>query len=112
MGVHKANDLMIFGREMTAQELEACGLVSRIFPTSSFHRDVQEHLRQQVEVNVGKSRVEVTRLMNASAGNSRLFAIMTSLDALPERIVDGDAYTRFADQRRKIKAKAQSRSKL
>lgn len=112
MGVHRANDLMIFGNKMTAQELQSCGFVSRVFPAKSFHHDVENYLRNQLKVNSGKSMMEAKSLMNASVRDSRLVSIMTSMDALAERMVEGEPYDRFAEQRRKIRGKQQGVSKL
>ncbi|OQV03336.1 hypothetical protein CLAIMM_08389 [Cladophialophora immunda] len=112
MGVHKANDFLMFGHQMTAQELQACGLVNQIFPTTSFHQDVEGHLRKELEVNDGLSMMESKRLMNASVRDARLLSIMTSLDALAERMVEGTPYKRFAEQRRKMKEKGRQKGKL
>ncbi|KAJ9613711.1 hypothetical protein H2204_014723 [Knufia peltigerae] len=109
MGVHRTNELMIFGRKMTAQELVVSGLVNRVFPTSSFHRDVGTYLQEQVQLNSGRSMLEAKRLMNESVRDSRLVAIMTSLDSLAERMVEGEAYEKFAEQRKKINAKKESK---
>lgn len=112
MGVHKANDFLMFGRKMTARELEACGLVNQIFPAISFHQDVENHLRKELEINDGQSMMESKRLMNASVRDARLLSIMTSLDALAERMVEGTPYERFAEQRRKMKEKSPQKSRL
>lgn len=52
MGLAKANELMIFNKKMTAQELLGCGFVNKIFPsesTESFQAAVRRHLHSELE---------------------------------------------------------------
>ena len=39
IGAHRANDFLMFGRKLTAKELEEWGMVNRIFPKQNFHRE-------------------------------------------------------------------------
>ncbi|KAI8388109.1 ClpP/crotonase-like domain-containing protein [Radiomyces spectabilis] len=40
MGPSKANEMLLMGRTFTAEELERCGLISRIFPAENFLQTV------------------------------------------------------------------------
>jgi len=80
MGIHRANDFLMFGRKLTAQELESWGLVNRIFPTDGFQKSVKEFLEEQLRVNDGKSMMETKRLQNAPLRDGRLLAVVNSLE--------------------------------
>jgi len=96
IGVHRANEFMMFGRKLTAQELLDWGMVNKIFPTEGFHESVKGYLKEQLEVNDGKSMMEMKRLQNAPLREGRLLAVVNSMDALAERFVDGAPLQRFA----------------
>ncbi|EGN93230.1 hypothetical protein SERLA73DRAFT_64232 [Serpula lacrymans var. lacrymans S7.3] len=52
MGVAKANEVLIWGKKKTAQELLECGFINTIFPdqsTESFHTAVRAHLLSELE---------------------------------------------------------------
>ncbi|KAJ4488012.1 ClpP/crotonase-like domain-containing protein [Lentinula aciculospora] len=52
MGPARANEVLIWGKKKTAQELVACNFINEIFPSNSteeFHADVRTHLQQQLE---------------------------------------------------------------
>ncbi|KAL5490488.1 hypothetical protein ACEPAI_5321 [Sanghuangporus weigelae] len=52
MGLSKANEALIFGKKIEAEELLACGFVKKIFPRQScesFHAAVRKHLEGQLE---------------------------------------------------------------
>ena len=89
MGAHRANDFLMFGRKLSAQELEQCGVVNRIFPAASFHKDVQKFLEQQLDVNDGKSMIITKKLQNAQLRPERIVALYDAFDALAERFVEG-----------------------
>jgi peroxisomal 3,2-trans-enoyl-CoA isomerase len=95
MGVHRANDFLMFGRKLTAEELLNFGLVNRIFPTEGFHGSVVGFLEEQLAVNDGKSMMEMKRLQNASLRDGRIVAVYNSLDALAERFVEDAPKKRF-----------------
>jgi Delta3-Delta2-enoyl-CoA isomerase len=96
MGVHRANDFLMFGRKLSAQELEQWGIANKIFPTSGFHDCVKEFLQTQLRINDGKSMMEMKRLQNAPLRNVRMLAVYDSMDALAERFVEGAPFQRFA----------------
>jgi len=52
MGLAKANEVLLFGKRMDAQELLACGFVNKIFPsqsTESFHASVRKLVLERLE---------------------------------------------------------------
>ncbi|KAG9240677.1 peroxisomal d3,d2-enoyl-CoA isomeras-like protein [Calycina marina] len=106
MGVHRANDFFMFGRKLGAQELLDWGLVNRIFPTEGFHESVKKFLRDQLEVNDGKSMMEMKRLQNAPLRDGRMLAVHNSVDALAERFVEGAPTQRFAIKKAELEARS------
>jgi len=110
MGVHRANDFLMFGRKLEAKELEDWGLVNRVFEKEGFEEKVQSFLEEMLSVNDGSSMMEMKRLQNASLRDGRLIAVVNSVDALAERFVAGVPYERFAAKRREMEAKSKSRA--
>jgi peroxisomal 3,2-trans-enoyl-CoA isomerase len=102
MGIHRANEFLMFGRRVTVEELESWGLVNKIFPVKDFHASVQGYLKQQLEVNDGKSMMETKRLQNASLRDGRLVAVWNSVDALAERFVVDAPRERFELKRKEL----------
>ncbi|GES63491.1 peroxisomal d3,d2-enoyl-CoA isomeras-like protein [Aspergillus terreus] len=102
MGVRRANEMLMFGRKCSVEELESWGLVNRIFPAEGFHDRVIAFLEEQLAVNDGKSMIESKRLQNAPLRKDRLFAVYDSVDALAERFVDGAPHERFMKKREQL----------
>jgi len=100
MGIHRANDFLMFGRKLTVEELENWGLVNRIFPKEGFHDHVVRFLKDQLAVNDGKSMIETKRLMNAPLRDGRLVAVVNAVDALAERFVEDAQKKRFEDKKK------------
>src|ERR1700761_7834424 len=100
IGVHRANDFLMFGRKLSVQEAEQWGLVNRILEHEGFHEKMIEFLEEQLAVNDGDSMVEHKRLMNSPLIPSRLSALHDAVDALSERIVADAPTKRFADKSR------------
>lgn len=98
VGVHRANDFLMFGRKLAVQELEKWGLVNRIFPKEEFHASVVKFLEDQLEVNDGKSMMETKRLQNAQLRDVRIMSVYNAVEALAERFVEGVPIQRFADK--------------
>jgi Delta3-Delta2-enoyl-CoA isomerase len=111
IGVHRANEFLMMGRKLTAQELETAGLVNQIFPTSSFQQDVTKYLEEKLQINDGKSMMEAKRLMNAPLRDGRMIAVQNAMDALSERFVEGAPYERFALKKAEMEEKSK-KSKL
>jgi len=105
MGVHRANDFLMFGRQLTVEELEHWGLVNRIFPKEGFHQSVVKFLEEQLAVNDGKSMMETKRLQNAPLRSQRLLAVYNSFEALAERFVDNAPAKRFEAKRKLLESK-------
>lgn len=86
MGVHRANEFLMFGRKLNVGELEQWGMVNRIFPVDGFQGHATQYLKSQLAVNDGKSMMETKRLQNQPLRSGRLLAVMNSMDALAERV--------------------------
>lgn len=99
MGVHRANDFLMFGRKCTVEELEQWGMVNRIFPAEGFQEQVVKFLQEQLDVNDGKSMMETKRLQNAPRRSERMMAVFDAAEALAERFVEGAPAKRFADKK-------------
>ncbi|KPI35161.1 Enoyl-CoA delta isomerase 2, mitochondrial [Cyphellophora attinorum] len=108
IGVHRANEFLMMGRKLTAQELETAGLVNQIFPTSSFQQDVAKYLEEKLQINDGKSMMEAKRLMNAPLRDGRMIAVQNAMDALSERFVEGAPYERFALKKKEMEEKTRT----
>lgn len=108
IGIHRTNEFLMFGGRMTAQELENWGLVNRIFPTKGFHDSVKGYLEMQLQINDGKSMMEMKRLQNAPLRNVRLLAVHDSMDALAERFVEGAPFQRFALKKAELECESPS----
>jgi len=100
MGVHRANDFLMFGRQVTVEELERWGMVNRIFPVKNFHQSVVAFLNEQLAVNDGKSMMETKRLQNAPLRDARMIAVYNSMDALAERFVENAPIRRFEEKKK------------
>jgi len=86
MGVHRANEFLMFGRKLSVQELEQWGMVNQVFPVDGFQDYVIKYLEGQLAVNDGKSMMETKRLQNEPLRSGRLLAVINSMDALAERV--------------------------
>lgn len=95
IGVHRANDIFIYGKKVTAPELQQWGMVSEIFPTATFLSNVKSFLERQLEVNDAKSMMITKQLQNAPLRTERMVALYDAVDALHEKIVTGDVLQRF-----------------
>ncbi len=102
MGVHRANEFFMFGRKLSAKELEDAGIVNRVFEQDGFEGKVKEYLAEQLRVNDGKSMMEMKRLQNAPLRDGRMVAVMNSVDALAERFVEGAPMERFKIKKREL----------
>lgn len=92
----------MFGRKLTAAELENWGMVNQIFPAEGFQGHVKKYLEGQLSVNDGKSMIEAKRLQNAPLRDGRLVAVVNALDALAERFVDDAPMKRFAIKKKEL----------
>ena len=108
IGAHRANDFLMFGRKVTAQEFEQWGLVNRILPTEGFHGKVVEFLEEQLSVNDGKSMMEAKRLQNLPLRRDRMLAVYDAAEALAERFVEDAPKQRFADKNKLLLCKSKT----
>jgi Delta3-Delta2-enoyl-CoA isomerase len=105
MGVHRANEFLMFGKRMTVEELKEWGLVNTIFPKENFHQHVIEYLQEQLKINDGKSMILTKQLANAPLRDQRMIAVYNAFDQLAERSVDGASVARFAARRKELDSK-------
>lgn len=105
MGVHRANDFLMFGRKLSIEDLEQWGMVNRVFEHEGFHGSVKGFLEEQLKINDGKSMVEMKRLQNAPLRDARMVAVYNSMDALAERFVDGAPMQRFVEKKKLLDCK-------
>ncbi|KAF1991737.1 peroxisomal d3,d2-enoyl-CoA isomeras-like protein [Aulographum hederae CBS 113979] len=109
IGVHRANDFLMFGRQVTVEEMEQWGMVNRIFEKEGFQEKVLSFLQEQLEVNDGKSMMEHKRLQNAPLRDARIIAVYNAMDALSERFVEDAPTKRFAEKRKLLESKRKSK---
>jgi peroxisomal 3,2-trans-enoyl-CoA isomerase len=114
MGVHRANDFLMFGRKLSAQELLDAGMYNYVWDATgdAFQSRVLAFLEEQLDVNDGKSMVEMKRLQNAPMRDARLVAVVNAVDALAERFVEGAPAERFEKKRREMDEKSKARAKI
>ncbi|KAF2856958.1 peroxisomal d3,d2-enoyl-CoA isomeras-like protein [Plenodomus tracheiphilus IPT5] len=115
MGIHRANDFLMFGRKLTAQELVDAGLYNYVWEETgdAFQRKVIDFLGEQLKVNDGKSMMEMKRLQNAPIRDARMMAVVNAIDALAERFVEGAPTKRFEAKIKELEEKRRSgRSKI
>lgn len=114
IGIHRANDFLMFGRKLSAKELEAAGLYSYVWDVTGeeFQRKVVGFLEEQLKGNDGKSMMEMKRLQNAPIRDARLIAVVNAVDALAERFVEDAPKKRFEVKRREMEERSKGRSKI
>lgn len=100
IGVHRANDVLMFGRKVAVEELVQWGMVNRVIEHEGFHDKVMRYLQEQLEINDGKSMMEHKRLMNGPLRSKRLLALHEAADAVSERFVEDAPTKRFAEKSR------------
>ncbi|RDL37005.1 ClpP [Venustampulla echinocandica] len=86
IGVHRANEFLMFGRKLSVEELQQCGMVNHVFPVEGFQGRVKTFLEDQLKINDGKSMMETKRLQNESLRSGRMLAVLNAVNALAERV--------------------------
>lgn len=111
MGIHRANDFLMFGTKLTAQELLDAGMYNRVWDKTGdeFQNEVVRFLEGQLEVNDGKSMMEMKRLQNVGIRGQRMLAVVDAIDALAERFVADAPVKRFEIKRRELEEKRKGR---
>ena len=106
MGIHRANDWLMFGGKATVEELKNMGLVNQIFPKEGFHGKVQDYLKGMLAERSGKSMMETKRLQNQSIRDQRIMALFEAWQGLAERFVDGEPVGRMTAKMNELKRKS------
>lgn len=109
-GIHRANEILMFGRKVSAEELMEWGIVNHIFPAEGFHEKVVSYLEEQLSINDGKSMMEVKRLQNRQVRDARMLAVVNAVDALAERFVEDAPKKRFEAKRAELEAKSKNKT--
>ena len=114
IGIHRANDFLMFGRKLSAQELLDAGLYNYVWEETgeAFQARVVRFLEGQLEVNDGKSMCEMKRLQNEPIRDARLLAVVRAVDALAERFVEGAPKKRFEAKRKELEDKRKAKAKI
>ncbi|WPG98674.1 Hypothetical protein R9X50_00146700 [Acrodontium crateriforme] len=113
IGVHRANDWLMFGGKASVQELQTLGLVNKIFPKEGFHASVHEYLKDKLKNRDGKSLIEMKRLQNARLRDQRLLSLFEAWNALSEKFVEGEPLRRMTAKMQELADKRKARrSKL
>ncbi|KAL3480940.1 ClpP/crotonase-like domain-containing protein [Aspergillus californicus] len=95
MGVHRANDFLMFGQRYSVEQMQSWGLINRVFPSQDFHAKMVSFLKEQLDVSDGKSMMETKRLQNEPLRAGRILAMFDATHALSERLVEGAPIERF-----------------
>lgn len=109
MGVHRANDWLMFGGKATVEELKEIGMVNKIFPAKNFHGEVQSYLAGMLKERDGKSLMEMKRLQNKQTRDARILALFESWQALGEKFVEGEPLRRMKAKMEELAAKRKAR---
>lgn len=104
----------MFGRKLSAQELLSAGLYNYVWDATgpAFQDKVVKFLEDQLQVNDGKSMMEMKRLQNAPIRDARLIAVVNAVDALAERFVEDAPKKRFEVKSRELAEKSKARAKI
>ena len=95
LGVHRANELLMFGGKVTMPELQEKGLVNQVFPKEGFHEKVKEYLKDLLKERSSKAMMEGKRMQNQSLRDQRILALFEAIHSLAERFVDGEPSDRM-----------------
>ncbi|EMD38506.1 hypothetical protein CERSUDRAFT_82780 [Gelatoporia subvermispora B] len=106
MGVAKANEVLIFGKKQTAQDLLECGFVNQIFPTQNvpdFHAAVRTHLLKELEGLDPVAVLGVKKLLKAAANEQNDFDAVNLRESYAQvgRFESGVPGKRFAELARR-----------
>jgi peroxisomal 3,2-trans-enoyl-CoA isomerase len=106
MGVARANDVLLWGKKMTADELLTSGFINHIFPqesTETFHATIRKYILEQISVLDPDSLLTVKRLLRAATDekNNPDAANMRESYAQAERFASGAPARQFARIARK-----------
>lgn len=106
MGVHRANEWLMFGGRATVEELYKMGLVNQIFPKEGFHDKVHDYLKGMLKDRSGKAMIETKRMQNQSLRDQRILALFEAYNGLAERFVDGEPMERMKAKMEELQSKS------
>ncbi|KJX98562.1 unnamed protein product [Zymoseptoria tritici ST99CH_1A5] len=109
MGVHRANDWLMFGGKATVEELKEMGLVNKIFPKENFHAEVHAYLKEMLRERDGNSLMEMKRLQNKSTRDARILGLFEAWQALSEKFVAGEPQKRMGAKMQELADKRKNR---
>ena len=114
IGIHRANDFLMFGRKLSAQELRDAGMYNYVWDATGegFQEKVLAFLEEQLADKDGRSMIEMKRLQNAPIRDQRMIAVVNAVDALAERFVEGAPKERFEMKVRELEAKSKAKAKI
>jgi peroxisomal 3,2-trans-enoyl-CoA isomerase len=79
----------MFGRKLTASELDQYGLANRTFPSSTFHADLNTYLRQQLASNDATSILLTKKLMAGPLKRKRMEGVTDAMNVIADRLREG-----------------------
>lgn len=110
MGIHRANDWLLFGGKASVEELQTLGLVNQVFPKEGFQEKVHSYLKEMLKDRDGKSMMEMKRLQNKASRDARILALFEAWQALSERFVEGEPLRRMTAKMEELAGEFRSTS--
>lgn len=105
IGVHRANEFLMFGKKVSVEEFKEWGLVNQIFPGETFHEDLIKMLEEQADLQDGIALLESKRLASTPLRTGRMQAVYDAFEALAERSVDGASAKLFEAKIKELEGK-------
>lgn len=112
MGFRRAMEFLLFGRKLDSKELVQFGLANQIFPTASFHDDVDAYLRKQLDINDPQSILVTKKLMTGPLKSQRINAVTESMNAIAERLREGAPQRMFERRQKEMFGAAAGKAKI
>ncbi|CAM0138113.1 hypothetical protein VKS41_001341 [Umbelopsis sp. WA50703] len=115
MGPSRANEMLLMGKQFSAEELEKCGFIGRILPAENFHEAVLKHATEAAQFSLGA--IKTTKKLSRDVDREMLLKLNEEeLDRLAERMISPESIEsilNFVEQAQQKKAKAkQAAAKL
>lgn len=102
MGLRLSNEVLLFGRKLTADEMLNANFASKVFPDASFQKDAMDYMKQQLEVNDFGSMLEAKKLIMAPIIEGRTLANLRWHEAVAKDFAGGRPMRRVAAQAEKL----------
>ena len=74
MGQRRANELLIFGKRMMADEMVQTNFAAKVFPDATFQKDAMDYMMAQLEINEPSSMLMAKRLIMSPLIEKRTMA--------------------------------------